>query len=91
MGRRGFVQYGHFSDKREWGSSDAVVRTFWRKIGFFEIYDASARTKGLGQCRYFADKRSAFRDFVWTFFMYDSFLVLKTRNTKLKKLPTAHK
>jgi len=33
----GFVQCGHFSDKG--GSSDANVRTFWRKKHrFFEIY-----------------------------------------------------
>jgi len=27
----GFVQCGHFSDKGEGGSSDAGLRTFWRK------------------------------------------------------------
>jgi len=44
--RRGFVQCGHFSDKEGGGSSDADIRTFWRKtFEFFEIYEESARTR----------------------------------------------
>jgi len=45
-------------------SSDADVRTFWRKnFGFFEIYGVSARTRGeggLSQCGHFTDKGGQF-------------------------------
>jgi len=38
------------------GSVDADVRTFWCKnIGFFEIYDVSAQTRGLSR-GHFADR-----------------------------------
>jgi len=46
-----------FSGQGVGGSSDAVIRTLWRKnSAFFEIYGVSARTRGLNQCGYFGDK-----------------------------------
>jgi len=53
------------------------MRTFTlygaKNFGFLEIYDVTARTKGLSQCVHFANKRgwrgSIFRDFVRTIFI----------------------
>jgi len=41
-------------------STDADVRTFWRKnFGFFEIYGVSSR-RGLSQCGHFSEKEGQF-------------------------------
>jgi len=59
QGRGEFIQSGQ---EGKVDSSDADVRTFWRKnFEFFEIYGVSAQTR--------RGRGSVFRDFVQTFFM----------------------
>jgi len=82
--RGGVVQCGHFADKGD--SSNADVRIFWRKnFGFFEIYDVSARTRGVGG-QFFAILCGRP---LWTaLYVFDIFLliVLLFENSKQKYL-----
>jgi len=66
-----FVQCGH---EERGASPDADIRTFWSKLGFFEIFGVSARTRGKGvePVRIFCghgERGSIFRHFVRTSFM----------------------
>jgi len=73
---RGFDQSGHFSDKGAGGSSDADVRTFWRKkTSDFSTFTAcphgQAGRSGLASADILRarEEGSIFRDFVRTSFM----------------------
>jgi len=57
MGKRGFVQCGHFADKED--SSDADVHTFGAKtLNFSKFIVCPHGQSGMGvsQCRHFTDK-----------------------------------